>query len=257
MYNTLYTFGCSFTIYKWPTWADYLHVGGLAKEYSNWALPGGSNDFILHSFTECISRHTITDKDLVCIMWSQPARIADYTDDTGWDMPGNAYLYQPKERAKYLHEDKIALENHSYFKAVATILESIGCDFYFTSMERIDLIYDDVYDTKKYFNMSMAEFLGYKGPNETTWRETMDGDRHPSPYEHAKFAKQMYILDEHAVDELTQQSVDHIWGSDKPWQRSFIYKTDKSPTYRLPSHPDYYTDGNGKLKHVTTIKPKS
>ena len=65
------------------------------------------------------------------------------------DMPGNAYLYQPKERVKYLHEDKIALENHSFFKAVATLLEARGCDFYFTSMERIDLKYEDVFCTQQ------------------------------------------------------------------------------------------------------------
>ena len=257
MYNKLYTFGCSFTIYKWPTWADYLHVGGLAKDYSNWALPGGSNDFILHSFTECISRHKITDKDIVCIMWSQPARIADFTNDTGWDMPGNAYFYQPKERAKYLHEDKTALENHSYFKAVSTILQGIGCDFYFTSMERIDLKYDNVFDTKKLFNKSIAEFLGYKGANETTWRETLPNDRHPSPQEHANFAKQMFTLDTKAVDELQQEAQDHIFNSDRPWERSFVYYPNKSAVYRLPSKTNYYTNGNGQLIHVDTIKSKS
>lgn len=257
MYNRLYAFGCSFTMYKWPTWADYLHAGGLAENYSNWALPGGSNDFILHSFTECISTHNITDKDIVCIMWSQPHRISDYTDQEGWTMPGNAYLYQPKERAKYLHEDKIALENRSYFRAVATILESIGCDFYFTSMERIELKYDEVFDTQKYFKPSMAEFLGYRSAADDTWRETMPGDRHPGPIEHAKFAKSMFALNETAVDDLCADANQHIFGSDKPWQRRYIYHLEKCAVHRLPGIEGKYTMGSGQLRDVAEIQFKS
>ena len=39
----LYTFGCSFTKYVWPTWADLLlsQVDG-----ENWGMCGGGNKFI-------------------------------------------------------------------------------------------------------------------------------------------------------------------------------------------------------------------
>lgn len=254
MYNTIYTFGCSFTQYKWPTWADYLHAGGLAEYYENWGLPGGSNDFIFHSITECIDK--ITANDIVCIMWSQPHRISDYNDTQGWDMPGNAYLYQPKERVKYLHDDKIALENQSFFKSTAKLLEAIGCEFYFTSMERIDIKYEGIFDTKKYFKPSMAEFLGYTGANETTWRETMPGDRHPSPREHAKFAKTMYPIDEIAVDELCTDAETYIFEDSQPWRRHYIYKPEKTP-FRLPRVEGKYTTGNGILANVDSLQCKS
>ena len=124
-------------------------------------------------------------------------------------------------------------------------------------MERIDLRYDNIFDTKKLFHKSMAEFLGYKGANENTWRQTLPNDRHPSPQEHANFAKQMFTLDTKAVDKLKQQAEDHIFNSEKPWERSFIYYPNKCAVYRLPSKPNYYTDGNGRLQHVNTIKFKS
>ena len=254
MYSTLYTFGCSFTQYKWPTWADYLHAGGLANKYQNWGLPGGSNDFIFHSVVECLDN--ITKQDIVCIMWSQPHRISDYNDVQGWDMPGNAYLYQPKERAKYLHEDKIALENQSFFKAVATLLEACGCDFYFTSMERIDLKYEDVFCTQQYFNPSMAEFLGYAGANETTWRETLPGDKHPSPREHAEFSKTMFKLDKQNIDELCAEAEQHIFEDAQPWRRHYIYMPEKTPL-RLPRIPGKYTTGNGVLADVARLRTKS
>lgn len=241
-------------MYKWPTWADYLHAGGLANKYQNWGLPGGSNDFIFYSVVECLDK--ITDKDIVCIMWSQPHRISDYNDKQGWDMPGNAYLYQPKERAKYLHEDKISLENQSFFKAVATMLELRGCDFYFTSMERIDLKYEQVFNTKQYFKPSMAEFLAYTGPADSTWRETLPGDTHPSPTEHAEFAKTMFNLDVGKIDELCALADSHIFQDKEPWRRHYIYMPEKTPS-RLPLTPGKYNTGSGRLADVAQLRTKS
>ena len=100
MYNRFFAFGCSFTYYKWPTWADFLYAGKVSAEYQNWALPGGSNDFIFHSLTECDAANSITDQDLVCIMWSQPHRVGDYSHNTGWDLPGSVFTFQPKERVQ-------------------------------------------------------------------------------------------------------------------------------------------------------------
>ena len=254
MYNRLYVFGCSFTMYKWPTWADYLHVGGLAKHYENWGLPGGSNDFIFHSVVECLDN--IKETDVVCIMWSQPHRISDYNDAQGWDMPGNAYLYQPKERVKYLHQDKIALENQSFFKGVAEMLASKGCNFMFTSMERITIKYEDVFNTQQYFKPSMAEFLGYTSAADDTWRETMPGDRHPSPSEHAKFAKSMFDIDNSKVDTLCLDAEKHIFEDEKPWHRHYIYMPEKIPN-RLPLTPGKYNTGSGVLANVAGLRTKS
>jgi len=256
LYNRFFAFGCSFTLYKWPTWADYLYAGGIADTYENWALPGGSNDFIFHSLIECDSLRGITPKDYVAIMWSQPWRIADYDNDHGWDMPGNAYLYQPKERAKYLKEDQIHLENQSYFRATINMLQAIGCDFMLTSMERIDLQFEDVYLTKDYFKPSMAEFLGYTGPNETTWRETLPGDRHPSPNEHADFAMALGLeLNQYKIDELCKASVNYIFNSDHPHRQEITVFPEKIPKDRLPNIKGKVNSGSGRLMNVSRIQP--
>jgi hypothetical protein len=258
LYNRFFAFGCSFTLYKWPTWADYLYAGGISNSYENWALPGGSNDFIFHSLIECDSLRGITPKDYVAIMWSQPRRIADYDNERGWDMPGNAYLYQPKERAKYLKEDQIHLENQSYFRATINMLQAIGCDFVFTSMERIDLQFDDVYLTKDHFKPSMAEFLGYTGPNETTWRETLPGDRHPSPTEHADFAKTLAPeLNRSKIDKLCNASVNYIFNSDRPHRQEIIVFPEKIPVDRLPRVAGKINSGSGRLMNVSTVQPFS
>jgi hypothetical protein len=256
MYNRFFAFGCSFTCYKWPTWADYLYAGGIAEAYENWALPGGSNDFVFHSLIECSSLRGITAEDYVAIMWSQPWRIADYTNEQGWDMPGNAYLYQPKERVKYLHEDQIALENQTYFRASINMLQAIGCDFTFTSMERIDLQFEDVYATQDYFKPSMAEFLGYTGPNETDWRETLPGDRHPSPREHASFAKTLDTSLNHSlIDKLCDASESYIFESDSPHRQEIAVFPEKIPQDRLPNVESKVNSGSGSLIDVNRIQP--
>lgn len=258
MYNRFFAFGCSFTHYKWPTWADYLYAGGIADSYENWALPGGSNDFIFHSLIECDSLRGITSEDYVAIMWSQPWRIADYDNERGWDMPGNAYLYQPKERAKYLKEDQIHLENQSYFRATINMLQAIGCDFVFTSMERIDLQFDDVYLTKDYFKPSMAEFLGYTGPADSTWRETLPGDTHPSPREHANFAKNLNLkLDTTLIDRLCAASERYIFESDSPHRQIITVFPEKIPVDRLPRVAGKINSGSGRLVNVSTVQPFS
>ena len=263
MYNRLFVFGCSFTLYKWPTWSDYLYTGGIAKQYYNWALPGGSNDFIFHSLTECIATQDITDRDIVIIMWSQPHRIADYAHDTGWDMPGNAYLYQDKERMiKYWNEHQSTLENLSYFYAANKILKDVGCDFLFTSIEHVSLHTDYVNQFNNITNMfytSMGEALGYssKDSQETSWRETLPNDRHPSPREHATYAKGLWNdlqlpidLDHTAIDALAEESNNYIFNVS---QHGKVYYPEKIPRNRLPNIQDKVNTGNGKLRHVGEI----
>lgn len=266
VYDNLYVFGCSFTLYKWPTWADYLYAGGISKGYKNWGLPGGSNDFIFHSVTECIATEHITSKDIVMIMWSQPHRIADYTHETGWDMPGNAHLYQDKERMiKYWNEHQSTLENLSYFYGTNNILKSIGCDFLFTSIERIRLHTDYVkqFDNiTKTFYTSVGDVLGYtpRDKNETDWRETLPGDRHPSPKEHATYAKKLWEdlalpiqLNEEEIDKLANEADNYIFNVN---QNGKVYYPEKIPLHRLPNKEGKVNTGNGKLINVSQIQPQ-
>ena len=39
--NRLFVFGCSFTMYAWPTYADFL--GYEFDHYENWGFPGLGN----------------------------------------------------------------------------------------------------------------------------------------------------------------------------------------------------------------------
>ena len=261
MYDRFFAFGCSFTLYKWPTWADYLHAGNIAAQYQNWALPGGSNDFIFHSLTECDALNKINKNDLVVIMWSQPHRIADYSHESGWDMPGNAYLYQPRERMlQYYNDEQNALENLSYFYGAKELLENKNCDWLFTSIERIRLrksYIKNFANITNEFYISIAEHLSYSNndSHESDWRETLPGDRHPSPLEQSSFAKMLpYDLDINNIDQLAEKANNYIFNSKNPHRQEMTVFPKKYPINRLPNIKGKLNSGSGRLLNVNRIQ---
>ena len=82
----LFTFGCSFTAYEWPTWADIL--GRQFDYFENWGRPGAGNQFICNSIAECDARNNFTEDDTIIVMWSSMMREDRYVED-GWLTPGN------------------------------------------------------------------------------------------------------------------------------------------------------------------------
>jgi len=101
--SRLFTFGCSFTNYSWPTWADFL---GLEFDYfENWGVPGIGNVAIANRVTECFVKNNITPEDTVVIQWSNYLRNdyhlfedANNRDlDNNWKTKGNKFGYTNKQ----------------------------------------------------------------------------------------------------------------------------------------------------------------
>jgi hypothetical protein len=67
-----FAFGCSFTNYSWPTWADM--IGKEFESYENWGKSGGGNQFIFNSLMECVVKNKISKDDTVIIMWTNISR---------------------------------------------------------------------------------------------------------------------------------------------------------------------------------------
>lgn len=134
----LYTFGCSFTKYHWPTWADIL-----AREYDhfeNWAQPGAGNHFIFNSLIECIQRNKVDTDDTVMIMWTSIVREDRYCGRT-WITPGNIYSQNtyPEEFVKKFADNRgYLIRDLAFIDAARLILEKIGCKYKFLSMIPIE-----------------------------------------------------------------------------------------------------------------------
>jgi hypothetical protein len=126
--SRFFAFGCSFTSYAWPTWADI--IGKEFEIYENWGRVGAGNCFIFNSLVECDLRNTLTPQDTVVIMWTNVTRDDLYTDE--WVLLGNRYNRSPNMLTQSIRGYYI--RDLALIYAAKKLLDSIGCRYIFTSM---------------------------------------------------------------------------------------------------------------------------
>jgi hypothetical protein len=131
MNKRLFTFGCSFTKYRWQTWADI--VGTQFDEFQNWGKSGAGNSFIASSLYECHSINNITKNDVVLVMFSSIDRFDFINQNSYFETKGSVYgenhsLYGDFVFTKWSEE--FGLYN-SWFaiSSVKCLLDSIGCEY--------------------------------------------------------------------------------------------------------------------------------
>ena len=164
MKTRLYTFGCSFTEYRWPTWADI--VGRDFDIFENWGHRGAGNSYILYSLMECIKRNAIDKNDTVVIMWTSVDRFDRWINGE-WKLEGGVFNNQDSYSDKFLKEfadpTGFLIRDMSIISAARTLLTSIGCDWHFLSTSPLD--YKDkvweTYDTE-FYNVDQSVFELYK-----------------------------------------------------------------------------------------------
>ena len=129
-YKRFFAFGCSFTHYKWPTWADI--IGSNIPYYENWGSPGKGNHYIFNAIMECNARHAFDQDDLVIVMWSKVNREDRYHNGS-WIDGYPAVLeetYGKKWCAKYAVDERANLvRDLAMIKASQSVLNYSGCDW--------------------------------------------------------------------------------------------------------------------------------
>ena len=132
--NRLFTFGCSHTLYHWPTWADMIGLD-YDKHY-NFGRPGLGNFAILNNLIRVIDHFDITKNDTILILLTSWDRIDYYGDYETWDGIGGI----TGDEAKTLFGETF-IRNHidnklyelertfTYIKTLKTILNNIGCKY--------------------------------------------------------------------------------------------------------------------------------
>lgn len=83
----LFTFGCSYTEYIWPTWSDIISKD-LDCETHNYAKAGMGNQGIACRLVEANEKHNFTNEDIICILWSSWTRVDLFKEDK-WITEGN------------------------------------------------------------------------------------------------------------------------------------------------------------------------
>lgn len=130
--SRLFTFGCSFTSYFWPTWADFV---GLNFDYhQNWGKPGAGNFYISSSVYECNSKHNIKEDDVVLIMFSHFNRYDSVDELYNWKTPG--YIHNQKYYSKecimqFWNEEQSHVMSWFNIFSVKNLLDTLGCNYKF------------------------------------------------------------------------------------------------------------------------------
>ena len=194
--SNLYAFGCSFTNYRWSTWADCL--APEFDHFENWGQAGGGNHFIFNSVMEADQRQRFGAGDTVIVCWTDFNRDDRYVDGR-WHTLGNIFnspIYDPKYLKDHYDERGYLIRDLAYIKAVKTLLENRpGLTWRFLSMVELMAMPwpdDDVSlhrdAMRLYKDVLDSVLLGY---DKTVFLETgwpnRDGDPHPSPDEHLAY----------------------------------------------------------------------
>ena len=102
--SRLFTFGCSYTLWPWPTWADIV-AHELKLEHHNWALPGLGNVGIASRMLECDLTHKFNDDDIILVVWSSWTREDRFnvkkSFSDGWSRLGDVHHSYDKD---FIHD---------------------------------------------------------------------------------------------------------------------------------------------------------
>jgi len=168
----LFAFGCSFTMYSWPTYADFL--GYEFDHYENWAFPGLGNRAIAQRIAECHAKNKFTKDDVVIVQWSTHTRndwhtfrtvefkgkrgdAIRNTDEIGWKTKGSIFNYMNREVCYDDHwiqtfwdEDSFFIHGMNSIALAQGLLESTGCTWRMLSIGNMNKLGTDMPDAPDY-----------------------------------------------------------------------------------------------------------
>jgi len=245
----LFTFGCSYTSFCWPTWSDF--VGLDYDEYYNYAQSGGGNRFIFERLLEADVSHTFTEDDTILIMWSTYHR-HDLYKDGGWKTPGNVltadHLYGDEYVEKYFDILGSVLHSLNYIYGAQQLLRD-KTEWHMTSMADLTIPlgelnddvaaifhrftnrsifteypglgkYDFIFEHDNWLNVPLGVFTK-KNYKHKDYLEVIhvpgmlpQVDFHPSPYMHLAWCKKVGL-------EVNEDKVDNLLTK---WENDWAYK---------------------------------
>jgi hypothetical protein len=200
--SRLFAFGCSFTNYRWSTWADCL--APEFDEYHNWGQSGAGNPYIFNSIMEADQRHHFGAGDTVIVCWSTALRDDRYVLKRWHTLGGmfNTPIYNTSYLKTHVDERGYLIRDIAYIKAIKVFLETkMLSNWKFLSMRNFKLkireltdsddvsdvveLYQDIFDS---ILPSYQEILHSLNPNLWSYEGwKIATDPHPTPAEHLAY----------------------------------------------------------------------
>jgi len=254
-YKRFFAFGCSFTGYNWPTWADI--IGQEIPNYYNYGVSGAGNYYIFQSVMTADKLFKFTPDDLVMIKWSNVHREDRYIDDSinpengerwtnKWLTPGNIYSQNTynKNFMAYYSDTHCVLRDLALLETLMSYLELKNLDFDFLSMVPLTGSLDgSTYELSKSAQLALSCYkpmtdkmppsifelifnnnwhsIQPRAKYKTSWDPNYV-DNHAHPQEHFDYIKNLY-----PETEFKQSTIDYV----KIFHKNVLEKHDE---YRKP-----------------------
>lgn len=240
-YNRIFAFGCSFTGYRWPTWADIISWQNPQAEYHNLARSGAGQLFIVSQLSQIINKHQLGPDDLVMTMWSTFYREDRYLHGRkpqNWSTPGNIFTAQHEIPQEYV--DQYVCTRGMFVRDLALIDTTMrmlsACDFDSISALSVSMehqnwtagiqpdqqgLLDDVIELYKPLEQSLAPSLletqFYQGTDHSNsgwqntykyWDDDMQSeyaDYHPSVEHYLEYLEKLGLVANQQVHQRVQQ----------------------------------------------------
>jgi hypothetical protein len=161
--NRLFTLGCSFTRYHWPTWANILARSFDLLE--NWGISGIGNRAIFERLIEVNQSKKLTKDDIVIIQWTDPNRFDLHDKQTSWVGTGsllNSNSNLPSiVRHGFWNEKSYLMHSCNFVLAAMHVLDRVGCKYYFISMN--DFISDvDRFEELEFYQPDLKRLFRFE-----------------------------------------------------------------------------------------------
>lgn len=132
-YKRFFAFGCSFTSYMWPTWADIVSKEMPDCEFYNFGLSGSGNPLISYRIAEANSRYKFTDTDLVMVMFTTYCREDRWITNRKWIAGGNIFNNKnyPDDWVKEFADERgYLIRDAAVIDMTTKYLENLPCTSY-------------------------------------------------------------------------------------------------------------------------------
>lgn len=218
-YKRVFAFGCSFTHWHYPTWADIISKCCTNGEFYNLGEGGGGNIFISSRITQANLKFNFCDTDLILVMFSTPFR-DDRWINGEWKLVGNIYnqfFYDKKFIKDYIDPAGLIIRDLALVETAISYVNSLPsdnimfraadighCEFDLKSISHkysdriIQLLSNSNVSKLPCLTNNMGDYLPnvYKNKQgETVY------DGHPLPSDYLRFLKNSNIpLSQEAID---------------------------------------------------------
>lgn len=135
-YKRIFAFGCSYTSYIWPTWAQIIAKQYPDATFYNMGKSGSGNLLLQSRLMQTQNKFKFHKDDLILVMYPSYTREDRYTIDSGWLTLGNVYNHALEKNhpiaakfyttyGSYLH---YLIRDMSIISMVENFIDKLPCD---------------------------------------------------------------------------------------------------------------------------------